>query len=661
MNQTSILQPLDEALALFQAGKFEQAEKIYRQTIASQPENAHALGMLGILCMQRGNWKEGVDLVNASLAIDPRQPDMLNNLGYALHTLGRYREALARYDKAIALYPGHVSAYFNRGNTLQSLERYAEAIESYEKAAYFRPGHAETWINLGNAHNKLEHYELALAAYEKAAALKPNDAGIDNNLGLAANGLKQPKAALAHFRKAIALQPDYADAHLNLAKLLEDMGRLKEALAGYEKVMSLAPDRNDALVSKGLLLKDLGRYEEAKECFVEAIDRQPDDAEAHNGLGLLNEELGRGAESTQNYLAAIRGQPGSVGAYFNLAYQGYLAKDERLFEQLQELYAHRDSLPQEIHVYLCFAMGKTLEDRGRYDEAFSAYEEGNRLQHLSHPFDEAAAEKSQKEILSFFTVDVINRCRSISAGLSSFPDARKPIFIVGMPRSGTTLIEQILSSHPKVFGAGELTVFDEVTEGIQLPKADAPGWEAACAHLRELGQRYLDRVWKQAPDAEYITDKMPGNFLHLGLLKLMLPDAKIIHAMRDPKDSCWSCYTHRFSKAHDFTYDFGMLGRFYLRYEKQMQHWHAVLPPGSILDVRYENVVAEPEREVRRLLEYVGLPWDDACLKFHENKRPVLTASLNQVRRPLYSSSVARWKPFEKHLGPLLEIVGTKY
>jgi tetratricopeptide (TPR) repeat protein len=661
MNQTSILQPLDEALALFQAGKFEQAEKIYRQTIASQPENAHALGMLGMLCMQRGNWEEGVDLVNASLAIDPRQPDMLNNLGYALQTLGRYEEALACYDKAIALYPGHVSAYFNRGNTLQSLERYAEAVESYEKAAYFRPAHADTWINLGNAHNKLEHYELASACYMKALALRADDPGIHNNLGLATKGLKQPETALAHFKKAIALQPGYADAHLNLANLLEELGRHEEALASYEKVMSLAPDWNDALVSKGLLLKDLGRYEEARECFVEAIARQPGNPEAHNGLGLLNQELGRREEATENFLAAIRAEAGSIGAYFNLAYLGYLTKDEQLFEKLQEIYAHRNEIPDENHIYLDFAMGKALEDKQRYDEAFEAYEEGNRLHHLSHPYDEAAAEKSVNDIASFFTADLFEKCQTVSARLSLPRETRTPVFIVSMPRSGSTLIEQILSSHPLVFGAGELTLFDEITDGVQLPKKDAPGWEDACKHLRELGRRYLDAVWKLAPDAAFITDKMPGTFLHLGLLKLMLPDAKIIHAMRDPKDSCWSCYTHRFAKAHYYSYDLAMLGRFYMRYEDQMRHWHEALPPGSILDVRYENVVAEPEREVRRLLEYVGLPWDDACLKFHENKRPVLTASLNQVRRPLYSSSVARWKHFEKHLGPLLEIVGTKY
>jgi tetratricopeptide (TPR) repeat protein len=662
MNQTSTLQPLDEAMALYQAGNFDQAEKLYRQIVADQPDNVQALGMLGMLCMQRGDWQEGADHVSASLAIAPNQPDMLNNLGYALHTLEQYKEALANYDKAIALYPGHVSAHFNRGNTLQSLDRYAEAIESYEKAAYYRPNHADTWIYLGNAHTKLEYFELALASYKKAAALRPQDAGIHHNLGLAASALKQPKDALAHFRKAIALQPDYVEAHLSLAGQLEELGRHEDALASYEKVTSLAPERHDdLLVCKGRVLQNLKRYEEARACFVEAIARRPDDSMAHNYLGLLNQELGAGSEATENFLAAIRAEPNNTGAYYNLAYQGYLAKDDALFAQFQEFYAQLDTLPEEDHINLCFAMGKTLEDKKRYDEAFQAYEEGNRLHHISHPYDEAAAEKSQNEIMSFFTADVFAKCEEIATRLRLPQETRKPVFIVSMPRSGSTLIEQILSSHPLVFGAGELTLFDEITDGVQLPKKDAPGWEDACMQLRELGRRYLDEVWKLAPDAAFITDKMPGTFLHLGLLKLMLPDAKIIHAMRDPRDVCWSCYTHRFSKAHRYTYELGALGRYSLRYEEQMRYWHETLPPGSLLDVKYENVVAEPEREVRRLLDYVGLPWDDACLKFHENKRPVRTASVSQVRRPLYSSSVARWKPFEKHLGPLLEIVGTNY
>ena len=232
-----------------------------------------------------------------------------------------------------------------------------------------------------------------------------------------------------------------------------------------------------------------------------------------------------------------------------------------------------------------------------------------------------------------------------------------PVFIVGMPRSGTTLIEQILASHPGLYGAGELAVFNEIVQDLRLPAPDSPDWATLLPRLRELGKIYLDRVWALSPDSRFISDKLPGNFRHLGLLQLMLPGARIIHAIRDARDCCVSCYTMHFRTGHEYSYDLGTLGHYFLRYRQLMAHWHRVLPPGRILDLRYEDMVEDPEREARRLLDYMGLPWDPACLKFYRNKRAVNTASLAQVRQPIYSSSRGRWRRFEKHLAPLLEIL----
>ncbi len=260
-----------------------------------------------------------------------------------------------------------------------------------------------------------------------------------------------------------------------------------------------------------------------------------------------------------------------------------------------------------------------------------------------------------EQTCSNFTADLLRKCSVVAARLPPVKDERVPIFIVGMPRSGTTLIEQILASHPALYGAGELKTMSDFARTVAL---DSPDWEGALLALRKLGQEYLDQVWKLAPEARYITDKMPGNFYHLGLIHLMLPNAKIIHSMRDPMDTCFSCYALRFAHGHEYCYDLKTLGRYYQRYTKLIRHWHDVLPAGRILDVRYEDNVADPEREARRLLGYLGLPWDPACLRFYETDRPVKTASVMQVRKPIYSSSVARWKRFEKHLGPLLDEIG---
>ena len=245
------------------------------------------------------------------------------------------------------------------------------------------------------------------------------------------------------------------------------------------------------------------------------------------------------------------------------------------------------------------------------------------------------------------------------------PHADKaPIFIVGMPRSGTSLIEQILSTYPGVYGAGELTELDNVVHSVgkSLGEREASYPDIivnlSADELRRLGQIYIDRVWRYAPQAERITDKMPANFLHIGMIHLMLPQARIIHAMRDPMDSCFSCYSRLFAGNNlDFAYRLDTVGRYYVRYIQMMRHWQQVLPSDTVLDVRYEDMVTDTEGQARRLLAYLGLPWDERCLAFHQNQRVVRTASVAQVRKPIYRSSVARWKHFEAHLAPLLEIV----
>ena len=231
-----------------------------------------------------------------------------------------------------------------------------------------------------------------------------------------------------------------------------------------------------------------------------------------------------------------------------------------------------------------------------------------------------------------------------------------------MPRSGTSLLEQILATHPGVYGAGELTEMSSVIMAA-MPQGDALQFPDAVPDLtaqdfQRIGREYIDSIWKLAPDAERITDKLPSNFYYIGMIHLMLPHAKIIHAMRDPMDSCFSCYSRLFNENNlPFTYDLKTLGRYYGRYIKLMQHWHAVLPPGTILDMRYEDMVADTEAQARRLLDYLGLPWDEKCLDFHKNKRPVKTASAAQVRKPIYKTSLARWEPYREHLAPLLELV----
>jgi tetratricopeptide (TPR) repeat protein len=626
--QTTSLLP--KALELHQAGNLEAAEPIYRDILVAEPGNGEALRMLGVLQLQRGAWREAEQSVRAYLKLHPEHADTLNNLGYALQNLDHYEEALLSYDAALKLDPAHAGAWYNRGNLLHKLRRYDVAESSYRRALAIRPNHADTWVNLGNTRKQLQRYEEAVQCYNRAIALAPQHAVAFNNRGNTLKELKRYEEALASFGQAIRINPRYADAYFNQGLMLIELARTTldpairaAALASFDQAITLKPDYADAYANKGSFLIELGRMGEAEALLTEALELDPANPEALSAL-----------------LSLKRAR-----------------EDDPRFGQLEALYARRTPLPEDKRILLDFAMGKALEDVGRYDDAFAAYAEGNRLHRAGHPYDEAAQVRTIETTRNFFSGALFRECAEPEAKLPPVKDERVPVFIVGMPRSGTTLIEQVLASHPSLFGAGELLTLKLLAQSVNLAPAGTPGWDARLLELRRLGQTYLNEVWKLAPQARYITDKMPGNFLYLGLLHLMLPQAKIIHAMRDPMDSCFSCYALRFQEGHEYCYDLATLGRYYVRYRELMQHWHDVLPPGRILDVRYEDTVTDLEKQARRVLDYVGLPWDPACLNFYENKRAVSTASVTQVRQPIYKTSVARWKHFEKHLGPLIEII----
>jgi tetratricopeptide (TPR) repeat protein len=655
---------LPKALGLHRAGNLEAAASVYRDILATEPHNAEALRMLGVLQLQRGAWREAEQSARAYLKFHPDQDDTRNNLGYALQNLGRDDEALSNYDAALSLNPSHAGAWYNRGNLLHKLQRYDDAEASYRKALALRPNHADTWINLGNTLKQMRRYEEALACYDKALTLAPQHAMAHNNRGNTLKELKRYEEALASFGQALRINPRYADACFNAGIVLEEMKRYEEALQAYRQTLALDPGHAQACLNRGTVLIELARitldpatHSAALASFDQAIALKPDYADAYVHKGGLLIELGRMSEAEALLNKALELEPDNPEALSALVPLKRARQDDPRFGQLEAIYARRTSLAEDKQIPLDFAMGKALENVGRYDEAFAAYAEGNRLHRAEHPYDEAEQVRAIETTRNFFSRELFRECAALKPGLPPVHDERVPVFIVGMPRSGTTLIEQVLASHPSLFGAGELRTLGLLAESVNLPPAGTPGWDARLLELRRLGQAYLDEVWKLAPNARYITDKMPGNYMYLGLLHLMLPQAKIIHAMRDPMDSCFSCYALRFQDGHEYCYDLATLGRYYLRYRELMQHWHEVLPPGRILDVRYEDTVADLEKQARRVLDYVGLPWDPACLNFHENKRAVSTASVTQVRRPIYKTSVARWKHFEKHLGPLIEII----
>jgi tetratricopeptide (TPR) repeat protein len=509
---------------------------------------------------------------------------------------------------------------------------------------------AQAWALLALDAGRLD---LAVERMTRAVVAQPENAAYQRNLGELCRRAGRLPQAVACGRAATRLAPDDLDAHYNLGLALADAKEWKRAVQSYRKALRLNPAHGLSWNNLGAALEAQGDRKGAAKAYARAVELNPRHAEAQNNLGALESEAGNLDAARACFEAAIAARGDFVEAHYNLSSLKTYTESDPDLQSLRQIDSRRSRYDAPTRIRLDFAYGKALDDIGAYDQAFAAYAEGNRLQHALLPCDEARADALLQAIMQNFDADFFAR----RSAWQLPGDARTPVFIVGMPRSGTTLLEQILSSHRDVFGAGELPDLNAVV--LDVAGADfaaaAPRLDAAA--LRRIGSDYLERVWKLAPRSRIISDKMPANFFFIGLIHLALPGAKIIHALRDPLDSCFSCYSRLFNDTMEFAYDLGTLGRYYARYMTLMRHWHAVLPQGSILDLRYEDMVADTEAQARRVLDFVGLPWDPACLEFHRNRRQVKTASVAQVRKPIYTSSVARWRHFARHLKPLWEIV----
>ncbi len=558
------------------------------------------------------------------------------------------------------------AAHVTRGNALARQQRLADALECYRCALALRPAMFEAHANLGSALVALGRFAEAEPHLLQALAERPDQAPLHSILGVAYASRGQLTEAETCLRRALAIAPDDAETHRRLGNVLRRLAKGSEAEESYRRALTLAPDHAETLVDLGHLLRHQLRFHDAESCYRRAFEIQPDDARAHYGLGHCLVTQGRVGEAIECFERAIAVKPDYVDAHYRLSVLRHAGATDAELARLEALQPRLAILPAPQQIRYWFALGKLREDRKRFDEAFAAYAEGNRLQcelmaldggyAAREAFDSALVER----IRTVFTADLIAAHR-----IAGSDAARVPVFIVGMPRSGTTLIEQILSAHPDVHGGGELKDLPEVLRSLGPPDTSGQGGYPEIVAtlpddgLRRIGGEYLDRVWRQAPQARFVTDKLTGNFLHAGMIHLVLPQAKIIHAVRDPMDSCFSCFANLFERGSIlYSYDLGTLGRHCVRYLELMRHWRRVLPPGAILDVRYEDLVGDTENQVRRLLAHVGLPWDERCLSFHRHRREVRTVSMGQVSHPIYRSSVARWRHFEPHLGPLLEILG---
>lgn len=653
-------QDVDTLLGLLSRQRHVEAEALARSLTHRFPAHALAWQALGAALKAQLRWPEALAAQQQAVMLAADDPAAHFNLGNSCLALGRHAEASESYLRALAIAPAHAEALVNLGHARAAQGRLAEAVDRYRGALAIRPDFVDAHAGLAHALLAGGEPDAAEAHFLRALETRPGDARAHNGLGVVRRSQGRMTEAESCYRRALALTPDAAGVHNNLGNALRDQGRVDQAESSYRRALELDDGMAEAHFNLGNILREQALQADAECCYRRALAIDPQYLMALNNLGICLKKQGRLEEASQCFESAIAIKPDFLQSHCNLApFRTYAADDPhlRMFEQQQ---GQLPELPLAGRISYWFALGKMREDAGRHDDAFAAYAEGNRLQRERYPHDEAGETAFTQRLQSVFNTNFMGRRRRAD------PGARVPIFIVGMPRSGTSLIEQILSSCPGVYGAGEMTDLDDVLQS--LPGLDGDGrahYPEAVAllsedALRQLGETYIERVWQLAPDARRITDKLPANFQHVGLIHLILPQAKIIHAMRDPMDSCFSCYARLFEGGNlDFSYDLGSVGRYYGRYIRLMQHWRRVLPIGTLLDVHYEDMVASTEIQARRLLDYLELPWDDRCLDFHRNRRVVRTASLAQVRKPIYRSSVARWQNFEAHLGPLLDALGS--
>ncbi len=463
-----------------------------------------------------------------------------------------------------------------------------------------------------------------------------------------ARGLSGP--AIECLQRAARSLPDNLDAHLRLAANLRRLGQDEEALHHLQIAARLSPGNVAVYNNMGNICRELQRVEEAERYLSRAIELQPALPEAHNNLGALFSEQGRTDEAIAQFRQAIACKPDYSKAHRNLATTRKHATYDEEIRAMERLYEQPDATDFD-RMQLGFGLGKAFAELGQHRRAFEYWSVANRCQRALSPYDIRAGLAEIQAMQQIFDSARLRDADGASGGPI-------PIFVVGMPRSGTSLTEQILASHPAVHGAGELDLVGRLASRAvgrypaELARLDPAEWRA-------LGAQYLAEIARLSNGKRYVVDKLPGNFLYIGMIRMMLADALIIHCRRNPMDTGLSCYQNHFLGAGlGYTCDLEDLGTYYRHYAALMQHWRRVLPSGDRYDSTYEALVMSPEEQTRNLLAYCGLPFDAACLAFHETRRMVATASMTQVREPIHRRSMQRWKHFEQELRPLQDALG---
>jgi tetratricopeptide (TPR) repeat protein len=603
------------------------------------------------------------------MTISKEQNPEINQIQPIIQLLneGAPEKALESVESLIKEFPNSSLLFNIRGACCKAVNKLDKALESFQKAVNIRPDFSEAYYNLGVIEKQLGQVKASITSYKKAIEIKPAYPDAHNNLGNSLLHLHQFEESINHFEWAVAFKPDFFEAYNNLGLAQRELDQISKSLDSFKKAIDLKPNYTQAYINLGRTLKDLGRTTDAIKYYKKLIEIQPNFDQGHLSIGIAYKELGLIDDAIKSLELAIKANPDLAVAYFNLGSLSQYTFSKAQLTKMNTL-LNNESLKKTDRINLCFTLAQVNEDLGKKDDFFKFLHEGNRLrkEDLNYSIDNA--------IQNYNTIRKIFKSTSILKDKINTikPSSKKPIFIIGMPRSGSTLVEQILSSHKNVYGAGELQVLRKILNPILLDYSNKDTSAASTKignstlnlstsnnisreTLESISEQYLQTISSFEFKEKKFTDKSLMNFYFIGFIQIAFPGAKIIHLKRDARAICWSIYKNNLpQKGIGFANDMGDLAKFYGLYTKLLSFWHELFP-GKIYDLVYENLTTNQEEETKKLLEYCELDWDKNCLNFHKSKREVKTASVMQVRKKMYQGSSEAWKDYEDYLKPLLK------
>jgi tetratricopeptide (TPR) repeat protein len=636
------------AIKAMKARRPLRAEEICRDYLAEHPGCADHLRLLGHALQKQERFEEAEKQLRFGLSLKPNFPQLHEDLGSVLAQQGRFDEAITSLEKAIQLDPTQALAHKKLGQALAMAGRGEDADESF--AEYFgkRPEEGE----IARAANLLKDGQVDEAIELFQAIVRKNPKNVNAMRFLAAayfEGKERMDDAEALLRRVVEIAPDYVAGWITLGLVQVERAKMLDAIDSYRQATRLSPKNPAAWGGLGNAYAVANYQDKGAEAYARAVSLNPDAPNLQMGYAHILKTLGDQEGSLKAYRAAIAAKPGFGEVYWSMAnLKIFNFEDEEMADMEYQL--ENEELTDSAEIHFRFSLGKAYEDKKDYDRAWHYYHSGNEKQRMQVSYHSAEMQTRQNEIIEVFSREFIEEHEGNGY------EAADPILIVGLPRSGSTLVEQILASHSQVEGTSELPNLGRIAHSIGRYRSDNKVFPESARDLRKrdwsaYGRQYMDETRRHREEGTpFFTDKMPNNFSLVGFLHLVLPNAKVINTRRHPYDSCLGAYKQLFGKGQNFTYDMYDLAEYYNQYYKFVSHWHEVLP-GKVLDVHYEETVTDLETQVRRILEHCGLPFEEQCLRFWETKRAVRTASSEQVRQPIYSGALGKWRRYEDHLG----------